>query len=179
MKIENNKIVIRSAKLDDTKQLNTWWNDGKVMEHAGFPKGLGESLEKTKRLVSENENQLSQRCVIEIDSKLVGECSYRIYKNEAAIGIKICDFNYQNKGYGTELLKLLIKFLFEDENLNSREKINRIFLDTNLNNKRAQRVYEKIGFNKVGTRKNCWKDQLGRLQSVVDYEMTRKDYNNL
>ncbi len=104
MKIENNKIVIRSAKLDDAKQLNTWWNDGKVMEHAGFPKGLGESLEKTKRLVSENENQLSQRCVIEIDSKLVGECSYRIYKNEAAIGIKICDFNYQNKGYGTELL---------------------------------------------------------------------------
>lgn len=49
-------------------------------------------------------------------------------------------------------------------------------LDTNLNNKRAQHVYEELGFTKVKIRIDDWKDQLGRLQSAVDYELTEGDF---
>jgi len=49
-------------------------------------------------------------------------------------------------------------------------------LDTNLKNTRAQHVYEKLGFRKVRTRINAWKDQLGELQSAVDYELTAEDF---
>ena len=50
----------------------------------------------------------------------------------------------------------------------------KIILDTNLKNERAQHVYELLGFNKVRIRENCWKDQLGEFQSAVDYELMQK-----
>jgi len=55
----------------------------------------------------------------------------------------------------------------------------KIVLDTNLKNKRAQHVYEKLGFRKTGTNINAWKDQIGELQSSVDYELLKEDYLKL
>ena len=52
----------------------------------------------------------------------------------------------------------------------------RIVLDTNLNNRRAQHVYEQLGFRRLGVRKDAWRDQLGVLQSAVDYELRPEDF---
>nr|WP_261854701.1 GNAT family protein [Clostridium folliculivorans] len=84
--------------------------------------------------------------------------------------MKICDFNYQEKGYGTKALKLLISYLFD--NL----KVEKIILDTNINNTRAQHVYEKLGFKKIATRINSFKNQLGVFQSSIDYELINNDF---
>lgn len=37
MLLKHNNLIIRNATVDDAFQLALWWNDGKVMEHAGFP----------------------------------------------------------------------------------------------------------------------------------------------
>ncbi len=63
MRIEKDNIVIRSATVDDAIQLNKWWNDGKVMEHAGFPNGLGESLEDTIENIQSKNDELRQLCI--------------------------------------------------------------------------------------------------------------------
>jgi len=111
MRIQKDNIVVRSATIDDAIQLNKWWNDGKVMEHAGFPNGLGESLEDTMNNISSWEGKLSQLCIIEIDGKSVGELSYRIKDDNAAYpGWKICDFSYQNQGYGPKIIMMLFEF---------------------------------------------------------------------
>ena len=52
----------------------------------------------------------------------------------------------------------------------------KIVLDTNLKNTRAQHVYEKLGFRKLGVRANSWVDQLGQPQSAVDYALTEADF---
>ncbi|HHV45952.1 MAG TPA: hypothetical protein GXX53_03445 [Tissierellia bacterium] len=70
MRIQKDNIVIRSATVDDAIQLNKWWNDGRIMEHAGFPNGLGESLEYTIENIKSREGKLSQLCIIEIDGNL-------------------------------------------------------------------------------------------------------------
>ena len=135
MYLENGNLVIRSAELKDAVQLNAWWNDGAVMAHAGFPNGLGESLEDTIAGIKENEEYLEQRCVIEIDGVLVGEMNFNLpEENTAEIGIKICETAYQNQGYGSRLIWMLITYLFEDETLNSKFQVHRIILDTNLKN---------------------------------------------
>lgn len=54
----------------------------------------------------------------------------------------------------------------------------KIILDTNVNNKRAQHVYEELGFKKLRVRENSWKNQLGELQSFIDYEMNQGDFVN-
>lgn len=178
MRIEKNNIVIRSANIDDAVQLNKWWNDVKIMEHAGFPNGIGESLEDTKNNIRHWEDKLSQLCIIEIDDKSVGELSYRIKDDAAAYpGWKICDFNYQNHGYGTKIIIMLFKFIFTDEAINSKISIEKIIWDTMLENKRAQNVYEnKIGAKQIDVQENAWKDQLGNWRSTINYEITREDF---
>jgi RimJ/RimL family protein N-acetyltransferase len=72
---------------------------------------------------------------------------------------------------GTTALRLLIEYLFSERN------VDKIRLDTNLKNNRAQHVYEnKIGFYKVKVHVDTWRDQLGELQSFVEYELSRKNY---
>lgn len=41
MIIRFENLVIRNATSKDAQILCNWWNDGKVMAHAGYPKGLG------------------------------------------------------------------------------------------------------------------------------------------
>ena len=45
-----------------------------------------------------------------------------------------------------------------------------------MKNKRAQRVYESLGFRKVRVNIDSWTDQVGKLQSSVDYELVEKDF---
>lgn len=170
MRIEQKELTIRSAAPCDAEQLNRWWNDGSVMAHAGFPNGLGEPLEQTIALVKRNETRASQCCVIECEGTLIGEMSYRIAGTAAEIGIRICEAAYQNRGLGTRLLNMLLEFLFLELHMEE------VALDTNLENRRAQHVYEKLGFERRRVNENSWQDQLGRWQSSVDYGMTRAQY---
>jgi RimJ/RimL family protein N-acetyltransferase len=148
------------------------------MAHAGFPNGLNQSVEQTKELIKENETKLSQICMIETEGKPIGEMSFGIENRIAEMGIKICERAYQNRGLGTKLIHMLIKFLFNDPKINSNGHIKKIILNTDLKNIRAQHVYEKIGFRRMYVHENSWKDQLGNLRSSVGYELTRGQYKD-
>lgn len=163
-------IVIRSATTKDAKTLANWWNDGKVMAHAGFPNGL---FITTERIIEQiNSNDGKHRLIIEIDNLPIGEMSYHeLINKNVEIGIKICDFTKQNQGYGKVIISMLIDYLFNED-------YQKIVLDTNLKNKRAQHVYERIGFQKVKVNINSWKNQLGELESSVDYELTKDRFNS-
>lgn len=161
-------LTIRQAEAVDAKQLAAWWNDGAIMAHAGFPNGLGTSEEK---VIEELENGCGCM-VIEENGRLIGECNYRdVGYGVAEIGIKICETDCQNRGIGRKILSMLIGWLF-------RNGYTKIVLDTNLANTRAQHVYELLGFRKVRTNVDSWKDQLGRLQSSVDYELVETDFHS-
>ncbi len=143
------------------------------MAHAGFPHGLDVSDEEIASSLSTDADDTRRRLIIEADGKPIGEMSYSNKGNRVAeIGIKICDSTMQGRGYGTRLLCMLIDVLFYEQ------RYEKIILDTNLENARAQHVYEKIGFRKVSISHNSWKDQLGRPQSSVEYELTETDYVN-
>ncbi|WP_289420739.1 GNAT family N-acetyltransferase [Thomasclavelia cocleata] len=172
MLLQFNNLTIRNATVEDADLLSSWWNDGKIMAHAGFPNGTGETAgeiaENLKKDTDEN-----RRLIIELDKRPIGEMNYsRKSEDTVEIGIKICDFLEHNKGYGKILLSMLIFSLFKDMGYK------KIILDTNANNKRAQHVYEELGFTKLRVRENSWKNQLGELQSVIDYEMYQEDFVN-
>lgn len=157
-------LTIRQAEASDAKQLAAWWNDGAVMAHAGFPNGVGTTeVEVIKGLGKGS-------LVIEENHRLIGECNYRdLGDGVAEIGIKICEPDGQNRGVGRKILSMLIGWLFENG-------YSKIILDTNLKNTRAQHVYESLGFRKVRTNVDAWRDQLGQLQSSIDYELIEKDF---
>ena len=166
-----NEITIRSAREEDAGQLCTWWNDGAVMAHAGFPNGLGITAEEIAARIKEERDETVRRHIILWKDIAIGEMNYRNLGNRTCeIGIKICDANSQNKGLGKIVLSLFIDGLFHEFGYE------KILLDTNLKNKRAQHVYEQLGFRKIRTNIDSWKDQLGNPQSSVDYELTEQHF---
>lgn len=176
MNINQGPITIRSAQKADAAQLLAWWNDGAVMAHAGFPRGLGLSLEDVQQQIAAREGKLSQLCIIQINGKPVGELSFRIGQNEANPGWKICDASYQNRGFGRQIIQMTFAYLFLDQALNQAMPIKRLFWDTNLNNQRAQHVYESLGATRLRVVENAFTDQLGQQQSAVEYELTREAF---
>jgi len=170
MYLEHGKIVIRTALPEDAVQLCLWWNDGSVMAHAGFPMGLGTTVEKEARTLSLQRDEISRRHMIEYDGRPIGEMNYRNKGEGAAeIGIKICEASMQNRGLGKIILTMFIKGLFDQLGYK------KVILDTNTNNLRAQHVYEQLGFRKLRVNVDSWVDQLGRKQSSVDYELLPED----
>lgn len=164
MELQHGNILLRDATKADAKQLAEWWNDGAVMAHAGFPNGLGTTEEEVAEDIG------TGALIIEEAGKPIGEANYRIVDDKVAeIGIKICVFDCQNRGIGKIVLSMLIRYLFDNG-------FDKIILNTNLENKRAQRVYESLGFRKVRVNMDSWTDQRGRLQSSVDYELVETDF---
>ena len=170
MNLVLNDICIRNAVEADCRQLADWWNDGEVMAHAGFPNGVGTTVEEVAMQISAEQDDRGRTLIIESCGKPIGEMNYhRLDGNVAEIGIKICDFDYQEKGLGRIALSMLIKELFSTG-------FEKIILDTNLNNERAQHVYEKLGFKKLRVNIDAWEDQLGVMQSSVDYELIPEEF---
>ena len=166
MQMQYKNLTIRDAVAADAAQLTAWWNDGAVMAHAGFPLGLGTTVEKVIAGLGNG------RLVLEENERLIGEACYRkVGEGIAEIGIKICETDCQNRGLGRVILSMLISWLFA-------QGFEKIVLDTNLTNKRAQHVYESLGFRKLRINYDSWTDQLGNTQSAVDYELTEDSFED-
>ena len=173
MILKHNNLIIRNATEKDAEQLAMWWNDGKIMAHAGFPNGTGQTAQSIANNLQKDTYTTHRRLIIEMDNMPIGEMNYRNKGSQTVeIGIKICDFSKQNKGVGKILLSMLISALFKDFGYQ------KIILDTNLKNKRAQHVYEQLGFTKLRVNQNSWTNQIGELQSSIDYELYQKDFIN-
>lgn len=178
MLLKHENISIREADTEDVYLLNGWWNDGKVMEHAGFPNGIGQSIEKSRQEILRSDGKSRVLCIIEIDGYPVGELNYEKSKSDKMeVGWKICNIDFQNKGYGPKIINLLLDFIFSDAKINSENIIKEVFWDTDLENKRAHYVYlNKIKATEVRVNNDSWTDQLGNLRSSVDYVITREQF---
>lgn len=169
MRLEYENLTVRSAEDADVPFYVMWWNDGEVMAHAGFPRGLNTTLQKVAEIISRDDEKVSMHLVAEIDNRPVGEMSYKIIGNIAEIGIKICDKDYRDRGYGKKLLSMLISELF-------KRGAEKIVLGTNYKNRRARHVYSRLGFEEVEIRRDDWIDQLGELQTTVFCELLPENF---
>lgn len=173
MHINYRNLTIRNAEKKDAEILVNWWNDGRIMEHAGYPNGLSTNIKSVSDSLLTDDDFSQRRLIIEADETPVGEMNYRNKGNSTAeIGIKICDKSYQERGLGRLFLSMIITSLFDEYGYK------KIILDTNIMNARAQHIYELLGFAKIRTNYNSWKNQLGEMQSSVEYELYQKDFNS-
>lgn len=171
MNVKYKNIQIREANKEDARLLCLWWNNGKVMEHAGFPRGLETTEEKVIFQLEKKDN--NYRHIILYNNEPIGEMNYIDLKDGVCdIGIKICEFSAQNRGLGKKILSLFISNLFEEFGYK------KIILSTDLRNLRAQHVYERLGFKKVKIFYDSWIDQLGQERTSVCYELVKEDFIN-
>ena len=181
MRLEHGKIIVRDAVKSDAGLLVEWWNDGDVMAHAGFPRGLGTTAAKV-----EKELERPGRLIIEYCGEPIGEmcyglfekgakllCSEYIVRSELAseIGIKICVPGKRERGIGRICLSMLIRELF-------RLGVGEILLDTMTDNSRARHVYELIGFECMRVNIDSWVSPDGVAYSSADYRLVPERFHD-
>ncbi|MFA5828797.1 MAG: GNAT family protein [Candidatus Shapirobacteria bacterium] len=106
-----------------------------------------------------------------ISSKLIGDVgisSIDLKNKHAEIGLTIGNKNCWGKGFGTDTVKTILKYCFEDL------KLIKIFLDVWVENERAIGCYIKCGFKKDGIlREHVFKDGTYHdklIMSILDRE---------
>lgn len=169
------KVRFREYRKEDVKQAQEYINDPEVKRllHPGIPfLYTYEDEQKWFENMSATKDEYSFAIETLEDSKYIGGCGINKvdWKNSTAVvGIFIGDKAYWSKGYGTDAMKVLIKFIFEQMN------INKIKLNVNSFNERAIRSYEKCGFIKEGVlRQELFRD--GKYHDVINMGILKEDY---
>ena len=162
MKLENVEIYLRPlCELDAPIMLeNTMDEEIRYMTgtNANF------TLEQIKSHINNINNDPSRYdfaiCLKETD-EMIGELSILEIVEEvkkAGFRISMSSVALTGKGYGTEAIKLVLSFVFEEL------KLNRLQLEVYSHNLRGIRAYEKVGFVKEGV-----------LRQAVYYNETYSD----
>lgn len=169
------KIRLREYRREDIKQAQSFINDSEIKRllHPGIP-FLFTYEDEMKWFDSISATKENYSFAIETleDGKYIGGCGInRIdWKNSVVtIGIFIGEKNHLGKGYGTDAMKVFVRFIFEQMN------INKIKLQVFAFNERAFKSYEKCGFKIEGRlRKEIFKD--GRYHDEIIMGLLREDW---
>lgn len=174
--IYSGRIRLRAPERSDIPRFVTWLNDPEV--RAGLLVSLPLSTADEdgwfeamlKRPLEEHPMTIEVR---QGDDWLpVGNCGFHNVDwrcRAAEVGIFIGEKSLWNRGYGTEVMRLLLKHGFHTLNLN------RIALDVYETNPRAIRSYEKAGFVHEGRRRQAmYKD--GRYVDILQMSVLRSEW---
>ncbi|MBN1366574.1 MAG: GNAT family N-acetyltransferase [Dehalococcoidales bacterium] len=144
--INGEKIIIREKRPTDVRDDYQWGRDPELSRlDAAQPLNMSFTQFATE-FTAEIRFPLMTRRRYGVDT-LAGEhianCSYYnidVRRGETEVGIMIGNRDYWNKGYGTDIIKTLVKYIFE------RTNIKRLYLKTLDWNVRAQKCFNKCGF---------------------------------
>ena len=147
--LEGNLVVLRPKVPEDAVSDYSWRADPELAGlDATAPINL--SLEDYVRLYRDDlahPRPWSLRLAIETrDGRHIGNCMYYDIdraKRQAEFGIVIGDRSYWGKGYGTDAVMTVLDHAFSGTDLE------RVYLHTLTENKRAQRSFGKAGFKPV------------------------------
>jgi RimJ/RimL family protein N-acetyltransferase len=106
------------------------------------------------------------------DDRLIGLIGlYTIFwlHHEAFMGISIGERDYWGKGYGTDALRVLLRYAFDELNL---QRVSLSFLE---GNERALRSYEKCGFRLEGRERQAWAYD-GRRWDEISMGLLREEW---
>jgi len=143
--IYGNLVCLKPLGEKDQERINQWNQDIEITRYREVCKLSDKKLFSFSFGIFDKESK-----------KLIGDIGISLIdsKNKhAEIGMAIGDKNYWSKGYGTDLVKTILKFCFEELELN------KVYLDVWEENKRAIGCYLKCGFKKDGVlREHVFKD---------------------
>jgi len=146
-RVAGDRIYLSPISLEDIDVFMNWVNDPEMAYFTMFHSRIISLLNEKETVESLAKGGNTFSIVTQEENKVIGNCSFfRINESDrtAEIGIIIGEKDYWGKGYGSDALRLLLKFGFENRNYNN------ICLHVYSFNERAIACYEKVGFKKQG-----------------------------
>ena len=148
--IEGKLVNLRAREMTDVERMTRWINDREVTRFMGARYPWSAAAEeafvrgKTSAPMAYGDVSLA---IETKDGVHIGSCGLHGASPEnrlAELGIMLGEKTYWSKGYGTDAVATLVRFGFEEMNLN------RIQLHVLDFNERAQASYRKCGFLEEG-----------------------------
>ncbi len=172
---EGDRIYFRPLEPGDEPLLRRWVNDPQnwaTLKNV-IPRNELREREWIEKLY-QNEQEITLGICVKDGDRLVGCCGFRQTRpveRSSVLGILIGEREYQNRGIGTDAVRLLVRFGFGELNLN------RISLTVLANNERGIRVYEKVGFVREGrARQAIFRG--GRWHDELQYGLLREEWSS-
>ena len=165
---------LRELEKKDIPAINSWRNNPELIANLGAPYRYINSIVDEKWFDAYMNNRNTQvRCAILDENDdiigLVSLVSIDYMKQSGTFHIMIGHGNNQGKGAGTFATKEMLNHAFDNLNLH------RIELSVLTDNFRAIHMYEKVGFIKEGTKRQCNFKQ-GKFVDMYMYAILRDEY---
>lgn len=174
-RLRGEHVYLRPAERDDIERFVRWFADAEVTRHlagrAPFSKAMEERWFET---MIEEQGKKSWHfviCLLE-DDRPIGTAGFHHINQEdghASFGISIGEKAEWSKGYGTDALRAISDFGF------GQLRLERIELDVDAPNKRAQRSYEKAGFVREGVLRHAHFSD-GEFKDIVRMALLRDEW---
>ena len=171
--LRGERLYLRPIELADLEVCQRWINDPESRASlAGF-KPFTEAAER--EFIEKRANtDTAITCVIVLNDshRPIGSCglmNIRWKDRLGEFGIVIGEPEYRSKGYGTEATRLVLKYAFEELNLN------RVHLCVYDFNQAGVRSYEKAGFTREGVQR-AHSFKAGRYVDHILYGILAREY---
>ena len=148
-KIEGERVYLSPINLEDCEMYVKWLNNPNITQFLDCNDNLI-TLSKERELLEKLANEEFTLAIVKKeDDTLLGNIGLTKidYKNgKAELGIFIGDEDNLSKGYGSEAIRLMLGFAFNEIRLHN------VMLTVFSNNPRAIKAYTKCGFKEFGRR---------------------------
>jgi len=160
--LRGERLLLRPLASTDLRRCVKWFSDPQVIYFLGRNSPI--TLAEEERWFRDYERRTDEQIfAIEVAGTHVGNLGlHKIDRThrKADVGIVIGESAYWSKGYGTEAMRIALRYAFGELGLN------KVSLDVLEYNTRAIRTYEKLGFQPEGLRReDIYKD--GRFVNVL------------
>jgi RimJ/RimL family protein N-acetyltransferase len=170
---EGDRIYFSTIEPEDEPNLRRWINDPANWIFLGRRPPLNGVREREWiESQGKNDTEVGFGIVIREGHRLIGGTGlHRINRiaRKAELGISIGDRAFQSQGYGSEAVRLMVRYGFEELNLN------RISLWVFAHNLRAIRCYQKAGF----VHESCLREagyQGGQYHDIYGFAILRSEW---
>jgi ribosomal-protein-alanine N-acetyltransferase len=174
--LETKRLLLKEFNPEIQKELFTTCSDNEIMKVLGLGTKEELEVERGKFQKGMTTYQMSFKTFLieeKASGRIIGKCGFHDWYSEhmrSELGYALSAEETRGKGYMTEALKAIIKFGFEEMELN------RIEAFTAPGNVPSRKMLRGLGFIEEGTlRSHYFKN--GKLEDSVCYALLRKEYD--
>jgi FMN phosphatase YigB (HAD superfamily)/RimJ/RimL family protein N-acetyltransferase len=138
--IHGQRTLLRPVTPADLPFLQALWNDGAVMQHVGFPGGLGMTEENMARWWERCQSWTATHLLIETPAGTpLGESGWGFMDTPGLVELKLARAHW-GQGYAADALGALLDYLFR------HTTIEQAVVTPHHRNAAARRLYRRFGF---------------------------------
>jgi RimJ/RimL family protein N-acetyltransferase len=172
MKLEGERIYLKPFTKEHASDWVRWTQDEEVTRYSVMrPYTLEEELKFLEEQEKDPNPELIFVIFLKENDKKIGNCGIhksknKNYSDKTFTGLIIGEKNEWGKGYGTDVMKTLLKYAKEELG------IKELYLNVDIPNISAQKVYEKCGFKIIAKEKASERVNSGGEQYIMQVDLS-------